>query len=104
MNSDQVVRHDLVYGELLLGDRGTRKEFLTLYAKCKSALTIPHAEVIELVCARKLQGRGVGWIDIHLLASALAAQVQLWTADSRFSLLAHEFGVAYTPPRPVKSQ
>jgi hypothetical protein len=49
--------------------------------------------------ARGLHGRGVGWIDVHLLASALVAGIQLWTADPSLSEMAGEFGIAYTPPK-----
>jgi hypothetical protein len=42
-----------------------------------------------------LYGRGVGWIDIHLLASAIVGRLRLWTADPRFAGVAKELGVAY---------
>jgi len=97
MRFEQVARHDLVFGELLMGDRGGRREFLTTYAKCIPARTVPHFEVIEFVRARKLYGRGVGWIDVHLLASALSEDFQLWTTDQRLDALAKELGAAYRP-------
>jgi hypothetical protein len=45
-----------------------------------------------------LHGRGVGWIDIHLLASAVVGRLQLWTDDPRFAAVANEVGVAYEAP------
>jgi hypothetical protein len=42
-----------------------------------------------------LHGRGVGWIDVHLLASAIVGRLPLWTADPRFCEVAKELGVAY---------
>jgi predicted nucleic acid-binding protein len=92
---DDVVGHELVYGELLIGDRGGRRKFLGAYERLHQARTVPHDDVVEFVRGRDLQGRGVGWIDIHLLASALVAQVRLWTADPRFSVVAAELGVGY---------
>jgi hypothetical protein len=56
---------------------------------------VPHRDVVEFVRHRDLHGRGVGWIDVHLLASAIVGRLQLWTADPRFSAAADEFGVAY---------
>ena len=47
------------------------------------------------VRARKLHGRGIGWIDAHLLASTLAAGGRLWTADSHLARLAGELGIGY---------
>jgi predicted nucleic acid-binding protein len=48
-----------------------------------------------LIGGRGLQDRGVGWIDIHLLASAIVERLQLWTADPRFAAVADELGVLY---------
>jgi hypothetical protein len=58
---------------------------------------IPHGDVVEFVRARRLHGRGAGWIDIHLLASALVGHLPLWTADPRLAAIAHELGVGYEP-------
>jgi predicted nucleic acid-binding protein len=46
-----------------------------------------------------LHGRGIGWIDAHLLASALLADATLWTADARLAALAGELGMAHQPSR-----
>jgi predicted nucleic acid-binding protein len=93
--SDQVVRHDLVYGELLVGDRGCRTRFLTEYARIQSATIVPHEEAVEFVRTRALHGRGVGWIDVHLLASALVDRLSLWTADPRLRAVAEELDISY---------
>jgi hypothetical protein len=65
---------------------------------------VPHRDVVAFVRDRGLHGRGVGWIDVHLLASAVVGRLQLWTDDPRFSAVADEVGVAYeapTRPRPM---
>jgi predicted nucleic acid-binding protein len=95
--SDEVAGHELVAGELLIGDRGSREELLAAYDRIFRASTVPHAEVIEFVRHRRLNGRGIGWVDVHLLASALVSRVRLWTADPRLDALASELGVAYKP-------
>jgi predicted nucleic acid-binding protein len=92
---NEVVGHELVYGELLIGDRGGRSKFLSAYERIHRASSIPHSEVVEFVRERKLYGRGVGWIDVHLLAAAIVARLQVWTADPRFFALATELGVGY---------
>jgi hypothetical protein len=58
------------------------------------APAVAHAEVVEFVHTRKLQGRGIGWIDAQLLASALIARARLWTADTRLASLAASLGIA----------
>ena len=95
---DEVAGHELVYGELLIGDRGGRQKFLLAYEKMFHANAVPHREVVAFIVARKLHGRGVGWIDIHLLASALAYGLKLWTDDPRLSDIAGDLGVQYRLP------
>jgi predicted nucleic acid-binding protein len=56
---------------------------------------VPHADVVAFVRDRKLNGRGIGWIDAHLLASALVGRLTLWTADSPLATVATELGIAY---------
>ena len=95
LSRDEVAGHELVYGELLIGDRGGRKKFLAVYELMHQVSVVPHREVVAFVRDRGLHGRGVGWIDIHLLASAIVGRLQLWSADPRFAAVATELGVAY---------
>jgi predicted nucleic acid-binding protein len=92
---DEVTGHQLVYGELLIGDRGGRRKLLAAYERMHQAAMVPHRDVVRFVRDHDLHGRGVGWIDVHLLASAIVERFELWTADQRFSAVANEFGVAY---------
>lgn len=97
LDLDEVAGHDLIYGELLIGDRGGRKKLLADYRRRIQVATVPHREVVALVEHRLLHGRGVGWIDVHLLASAMVSDTKLWTADPRLSAVAHDLGVDYRP-------
>ena len=100
LSLDEVTGHDLVYGELLIGDRSGRRRLLAAYAQMHQAAMVPHREVVTFVRERDLHGRGLGWIDVHLLASAIVGRLQLWTAEPHFSALASEFGLAYELPAP----
>jgi predicted nucleic acid-binding protein len=95
LSGDEVVGHELVFGELLIGDRGGRLKLLSAYPQMFQATTIEHDEVVAFVRERRLFGRGVGWIDIHLLASAVVGRLLLWTADPRFHAMAEELRLAY---------
>ena len=95
LSVDEVAGHDLVCGELLIGDLGGRKQVLSDYQTLFQASIVPHWDVVAFVEGRSLHGRGVGWIDIHLLASAIVSGLKLWTADPRLSAMAEEFGVEY---------
>jgi hypothetical protein len=96
LSRDDVAGHEMIFGELLLGDLGgARKHLLDAYAQMHHAVAIPHEEVVEFVRMRRLSGRGVGWVDINILASAVVAGFQVWTADSRLSAIASDLRIAY---------
>jgi predicted nucleic acid-binding protein len=90
---DEVCGHELVFGELLIGDRGGRRKLLTAYERISQVRLAPHDEVVEFVRHRDLHGRGIGWVDAHLLASALAGRVKLWSADAALAEVAVELGL-----------
>ncbi len=54
-------------------------------------------EVMTFVERHRLMGRGVGWVDVHLLASAALENVLLWTADRRLAAIAQSLGVYGEP-------
>lgn len=95
LSREDVSGHPFVYGELLVGDKGGRATFLASYAVMPQAPSVPHADVVEFVRARRLHGRGIGWVDAHLLASALVGRLALWTSDPRLAAAAGELGIAY---------
>jgi hypothetical protein len=95
LSFDEVAAHELVAGELLMGDRGGRQELLAAYDHIYRTISVPHNELLELVRHRKLKGRGIGWIDVHLLASALVSRARLWTANARLEAVASDLGIAY---------
>jgi predicted nucleic acid-binding protein len=95
LSRDEVSGHEFVYGELLIGDKGGRKKLLANYEQMDQAPTILHREVVAFVRDRKLHGRGIGWIDAHLLASALVGRLRLWTVDPALAALAKELKVDY---------
>jgi hypothetical protein len=95
LGQGEVWGHDFVYGELLIGDRGGRRELLSDYALMHQAPIASHREIVQFVRERRLHGRGIGWVDAHLLASALIGNLALWTTDPRLAALASELDVAY---------
>ena len=100
LERDEAAGHDLVYGELPIGNSGGRTQLLTSYDLIHRVPAVCHADVTFFVRSHKLHGRGIGWIDAHLLASALVADTSLWTADEHLARLAGELGIAYRSRRP----
>ena len=95
LSRDEVSGHEFVYGELLMGDVGGRKQLLKDYEQMHQAPAVAHDDVVAFVQGRRLHGRGVGWIDAHLLASALLGRLKLWTTDQRLRVVAAELGIGY---------
>lgn len=95
LSRDEVSGHAFVYGELLIGDKGGRTRLLADYGRMDQAPVVSHAEVVAFVRDRKLHGRGIGWVDVHLLASALVGRLTLWTTDPALAGLAREMEIGY---------
>jgi predicted nucleic acid-binding protein len=95
LSNDEALGHDFVYGELLIGDRGARTKLLAEYQMMRQAPLVANSEVVEFVKHHKINGRGIGWLDAHLLASAIVASSMIWTADRPLADVAQDIGVAY---------
>ena len=96
LNAIQVLTHPFIVGELACGNLRNRTEVLSLLAALPQAAAATDAEVLFLIERHGLMGRGIGYIDAHLLASAaLSSPAKIWTGDKRLAALAAELGVAY---------
>lgn len=81
---------------MFLGVVLNRREINTLLGELESTPVVTPDEGLHMVERRKLSGRGCGFVDMSLLASALLSdQVQIWTADKRLELMASELNRAY---------
>ena len=88
-----VLMHPFVSGELACGNLKDRAAILSdLHALPPSRLA-SNTEVLQLIEDRRLWGRGLGWIDAHLLASALLSNCRFWTLDIRLAKAAAELGL-----------
>ncbi len=88
--------HPFVLGELACGDLKNRGEVLRLLDDLPAAPTATDPEALEFIERRALMGRGIGYIDVHLLAStALDGVARLWTRDRRLATAAAELELAF---------
>lgn len=95
LNANQVRVHPWTIGELALGNLKQRSVILSLLGQLPQATCATHAEVMSLIDARKLHGRGIGYVDVHLLAATLLMPGdRLWTLDQRLASTAAEEGVS----------
>jgi predicted nucleic acid-binding protein len=88
LHGGEVWVHPFVIGELACGHLRRRAEILSLLAALPRAPVVQHSEALEFLESQALIGRGLGWIDVHLLASAQLARIDVWTLDRRLQAAA----------------
>src|ERR1044072_9176532 len=76
-----LVMHPFIIGELACGTLAHRGEVLYMLAQLPAVTQATHNEALTLLEQRQIMGTGLGWIDVHLLASSLISGRQLWPAD-----------------------
>jgi len=91
----QVLIHPWVVGELACGNLHDRKQVLDLLQSLPLSPVAAENEVLFFINQHALMGRGIGYVDVHLLASARLAKARLWTRDKRLATVANELGIAY---------
>ena len=81
LEKGEVLCHPFVVGELACGSIANRNEVRELLKALPMASIAEHDEVVQFLHERRLYGRGLGWIDMHLLASVILSNATLWTTD-----------------------
>jgi hypothetical protein len=89
---EQVIIHSFVIGEIALGHIKNRKQVLRDLHLLPPATPATDSEVLELVERNQLFGKGIGWVDSHLLLSALLSDAELWTDDKALIAAARSCG------------
>ena len=91
-----VVMHPAVVGELAVGQLARRADVLTLLGGLPKAVIANDDEVLALITEERLFGRGLGYVDVMLLASTmLTPETKLWARDSRLARAARDLGHSY---------
>jgi predicted nucleic acid-binding protein len=94
LRGGEVWTHPFVIGELACGTLDRRREILGLLAALPQAPVLDHPEALEFVEAHQLMAQGLGWVDIHLLASARLGRIPIWTLDRRLDSAARRLRLA----------
>jgi len=93
LDDGQVVCHPFIVGELACGNLKNRSEILTLLQDLPMASCAENDEIIPFIDKYNLMGKGLGYIDMHLLLSASITRIPLWTLDKRL----HEISLKLLP-------
>jgi predicted nucleic acid-binding protein len=95
LGDGRVLAHPFVIGEMALGNLRQRRQVLDALSDLPRAGMATDAEVLRFIDRYALFGRGVGYVDVHLLAAAqLVAGTALWTHDRRLHDVAEQLGLA----------
>ena len=98
LQEGEVLIHPWVIGELACGNLRNRSQVLDLLLGLPMATVASDTEVLLLIERELLMGRGIGYIDAHLLASARLSHCRLWTQDRRLAAVAQEQGLVVSQP------
>jgi hypothetical protein len=94
----KVVAHPFVIGEIALGALARRELTLRNLRGLPAAVVATDSEAASLIEREQLFGEGIGYVDVHLLASArLTPETRLWTRDRRLARVAARLGLAWSP-------
>ena len=95
LDNGRILGHPFVLGELALGNLRQRDDILRGLRRLPQATSASHLEVLRFIDREALYGRGIGYVDAHLLAAArLTAGSKLWTRDRRLQAVAGQWGLA----------
>jgi predicted nucleic acid-binding protein len=97
LQSEVVYTHDFVIGELACGNLRNRAEVLGLLQSLPRLSAATEDETLFFIEQRHIMGRGIGYIDAHLLAAAVIQNVPIWTKDKRLLAIAEKEGRAFSP-------
>ena len=95
LNEGDVACHQFVTGELACGNLSNRAEILSLLQALPLADHAEHEEVMQLIENYNLMGKGLGYVDMHLLASAVLSRVPIWTLDKKLRDVSSQLGLDY---------
>ncbi|MGZ5140634.1 MAG: type II toxin-antitoxin system VapC family toxin [Burkholderiales bacterium] len=96
LENSEVLMHPFVLGELACGNLVNRSEVIRLLGDLPLAPVAADIEALTFIENHALMGRGIGYVDVHLLASlVLAGDAQIWTRDRRLAVVAKDLGLSY---------
>ena len=90
-----VACHPFIIGELACGDIKNRYEIINLLNDLPSTDILDHSEIMEFIEYRKIMNKGIGYVDVNLLGSALVSETPLWTFDKALTRIANQLSIEF---------
>jgi len=95
LNEGQAACHPFIIGELACGNLKNRSLILSLFKSLPLATVAEHEEVMHFIENKDLMGKGLGYVDMHLLSSASLSGVPVWTLDQKLDASSERLGLKY---------
>ena len=95
LNRGEVMCHPFIIGELACGNLKKRTEILSLLQTLPMSIEAEHEEVLQFIDDKELMGKGLGYVDIHLIASAVLTGVPIWTLDKKLAQVANRLRIGH---------
>ena len=95
LNDGEVACHPFIVGELVCGNLKNRHEVLTYLQSLPMGILAEDGEILRFIENHQLMGKGLGYIDVHLIASAALTDVPLWTFDKTLDKITKKIGINY---------
>lgn len=97
LKKNNVWVHPWIVGEIACGNLAHRARVIGELRKLPQLAIARDQEVLLLIKRRRLMGKGIGYVDAHLLTAALAQGARLWTRDKHLMTIAAALGILHTP-------
>ena len=96
LNEGEILCHPFILGELACGNLKNRPVILSYLELLPMSIVAEHEEVLSFIEDNRLMGKGLGYVDVHLLASAVLTGVFLWTLDKKLAQTANNLHLKYS--------
>lgn len=95
LNEGRVLCHPLIVGELACGNLQNRAIILSFLQWLPMSIEAEHEEVLYFIENNRLMGKGIGYVDAHLIASAVLTGIPIWTLDKKLAQVADDLQIKY---------
>ena len=95
LNEGRVLCHPFIIGELACGNLKDRAMILSFLQWLPMSIEAEHEEVLYFIENNRLMGKGIGYVDAHLIASAVLTGIPIWTLDKKLAQVADDLQIKY---------
>lgn len=95
LNDGEVMCYPFIIGELACGNLKKRTQILSLLQTLSMSIEAEHEEVLQFIDDKELMGKGPGYVDIHVIASAVLTGVPIWTLDKKLEQVANRLRIGH---------